>query len=405
MCLFPRAVEPGTVPYRHGMTEFSCGHCPECLKKKSSYWALLSQAYVADGHNAIMVTLTYDQYQHDKNGKIVRDKLGFPLELPPDTTIRLSVHDIQVFIKRLRRRFPDLKYICAGEYGEHTGRAHYHLMLFDVCFSDAVFYKKSKRGNRIYTSATLSKIWSHGICTIDCLCANAACASYCTKYTAKQRGADDTFITASRDIGMRWLSEHFSVRGYSFGGVTYPVPRVIWQRRLSARYDVSFRYVSPQREDFATYRRDPVNGRFCRAFLSRPSAIRLFRARRFRDRDPEYQEYIQIMRSLADYKKSIQQRASIRVAALPNDKFVFYKGLAFRELNKPFDWRVAPGKSVSPVLSELRLSRRLALLGIRLRPEFAVSPSCRLTANDRYEPNPFDNSEFFSEKPLTYLLE
>ena len=58
------------------------------------------------------VTLTYDD-EH----------------LPGDQC--LDHRDFQLFMKRLRKRFPSRFFMC-GEYGGLNGRPHYHSILFGV---------------------------------------------------------------------------------------------------------------------------------------------------------------------------------------------------------------------------------------------------------------------------------
>lgn len=52
--------------------------------------------------------------------------------LPGDRSV--SVRELQLFLKRLRKRVAPVKvrYFAVGEYGEHTWRPHYHLAVFGV---------------------------------------------------------------------------------------------------------------------------------------------------------------------------------------------------------------------------------------------------------------------------------
>lgn len=199
-------------------------------------------------HNiGMMVTLTYDQYERDENGRIIGEK-------PPDTR-ELSKRDCQLFIKRLRKHYPDrtLKYICGAEYGKRTGRSHYHFVIFGVVFEDITPYKKSKRGNQIYLSQILKTLWGNGICTVDTININTAVAKYCTKYCAKANGADDTFMLFSRGIGERALVEALETprkcgnrvvidrKGryrYIIEGQAYPIPRTVLKNFLERKYNI-----------------------------------------------------------------------------------------------------------------------------------------------------------------------
>lgn len=171
----------------------------------------------------MMITLTYDTYKYDSRGNIIGENI-------PDRDLHVSKAHAQRFIKRLRWSFPDkkLSYIATGEYGKKTHRAHYHFLIFGMCFDDLRYYKKSKRGNIIYKSPTLEKIWSGdkehngGICTVDCINPSVAVARYCTKYCAKDSGVDDTFMLFSHGIGETMLRKLFNGKNYILDGKEFP---------------------------------------------------------------------------------------------------------------------------------------------------------------------------------------
>lgn len=232
MCLFNYANNSiKGKAYKRGITHFECGGCPECLAKRSRAWCLRAcmEAKVSQG---MMLTLTYDDYERDKQGNIIGEK--------PADTRELSKRDCQLFIKRLRKHFNGrkLKYIIGAEHGKRTGRSHYHCVIFGVQFNDCHYYKKSKRGNVIYKSPTLDKIWGNGICTVDSMNINASIARYCTKYCAKDNGADDTFMLFSRGIGNEMLVEKFNGLWYMIEGRKYPIPRQIWQKFIENKYNI-----------------------------------------------------------------------------------------------------------------------------------------------------------------------
>lgn len=230
MCMFPRGVLPGTAAYKNGITEFECGVCPECLSKRANAWALRAYAESQTCGEGMMLTLTYDTYIHDsRTGKIIGERVS---------DLSCNKKDVQDFIKRLRKYFAPqkLKYIACAEYGKRTHRAHYHMLVFGVRFNDCVKYKKSKRGNIIRKSATLDKLWKHGICTVDKLDISAAAARYCTKYAAKDTRADDTFMLFSRDIGTQWLMDNFNGLSYQVDGRLFPVPKTIFNKQVEKHF-------------------------------------------------------------------------------------------------------------------------------------------------------------------------
>lgn len=244
MCFFPRQnTQFNKKAYKKGIHEYKCGYCPECLADKSRVWALRCVAE-AKYNPGMMLTLTYDTYKRDDKGNIIGENLNL-----------CGVHkeDCQKFIKRLRYYYPnnDIKYMIAAEFGTRTGRPHYHALIFGLQFDDCVPYKKSKRGNMIYRSSTLEKIWNNGICTVDSLNLSASTARYCTKYCAKLGGVNDTFMLFSQGIGKKWLMDNFNGKSYWIDGREYSIPRFIWNEYIEKKYDMQgySRYVNGFNED------------------------------------------------------------------------------------------------------------------------------------------------------------
>lgn len=90
-----------------------CGKCPHCRKQRANEWAtrLLHESFSHD--KSAFVTLTYDDRYAPAS---------------------VSKRALQLFFKRLRKRLPDreIKYYACGEYGEKTGRPHYHAIIFGI---------------------------------------------------------------------------------------------------------------------------------------------------------------------------------------------------------------------------------------------------------------------------------
>ncbi len=310
MCLFPRYVNPNSAAAKKGIKSFNCGCCPECMKKQASPWALRA-TYEAQNVPTCMVTLTYDQTIHDGFGRVIGERVD---------TRALCKRDAQLFIKRLRKHFSDrkLKYILTAERGSRTDRAHYHAILFNVQFDDLVFHKRSKRGNVIYRSKTLTDIWHNGICTVDSVNITAAVARYCTKYCAKDsRGADGTFMLFSHGIGEEGLLRDFNGKSYMLEGVEYPVPRLIWQRYIVDKYgdenpDCSPKYVN-LRSDCENYD-EFMHAKVCRDVYQR-----------IRDDDSLYQSYRAYWQRKVEEREKFLPSEFDRILALPDDKYHYYK--------------------------------------------------------------------------------
>jgi hypothetical protein len=144
-----------------------CGQCIGCRLQRSQEWALrcVHEASLYDDN--CFITLTYN-----------------PENLPPDGGLRKR--DFQLFMKRLRRAFPERKirfYHC-GEYGDRNNRPHYHAILFNFNFDDWTYLFDSPSGSEIYTSPTLERIWGLGFVTVGTV--NMESAAYVARYCVKK---------------------------------------------------------------------------------------------------------------------------------------------------------------------------------------------------------------------------
>lgn len=96
-----------------------CGKCAFCIKKTIDAWCLRLGHEMEISSSAFFLTLTYDN-EH----------------LPPGE--ELSKRDLQLFIKRLRKVNPGIRYFAIGEYGSEKGRPHYHAVIFNLVNLDLI---------------------------------------------------------------------------------------------------------------------------------------------------------------------------------------------------------------------------------------------------------------------------
>lgn len=88
-------------------------------------------------------------------------------------------------MKRLRKRYSaPIRFFHCGEYGESTGRPHYHALLFNVEFPDQVLHSINN-DNRLYTSPSLTEIWGLGHATFGSVTFESA--AYVARYCVKKR--------------------------------------------------------------------------------------------------------------------------------------------------------------------------------------------------------------------------
>lgn len=104
-------------------TVVPCGYCGNCVRRKQQDWLQRLQVENFHSFSSHFVTLTYSDAHLPYFGG----------------SCQLNMSDTQKFLKRLRK-FQDglfdglepIRYYLVGEYGERTGRAHYHVLFFNL---------------------------------------------------------------------------------------------------------------------------------------------------------------------------------------------------------------------------------------------------------------------------------
>lgn len=108
-----------------------CGKCAFCIKKVIDSWCVRLQHEMEVSSSAFFLTLTYND-EHLPEGA------------------ELSKRDLQLFIKRLRKKNPGIRYFAVGEYGTEGGRPHYHVILFNLIDLELVTSSwRDNEGNEI----------------------------------------------------------------------------------------------------------------------------------------------------------------------------------------------------------------------------------------------------------------
>lgn len=144
------------VARRDQYVQVPCGQCLGCRLDYSRQWANRLMLELEYHDSAYFVTLTYDEdhapvhwYSDPATGEAF-------------SSLSLEPRDVELFLKRLRKKFKDdkIRYYIAGEYGETTFRPHYHAIIFGLHLSDLVPYKRSTQGFQYFTSESLTRVWS-----------------------------------------------------------------------------------------------------------------------------------------------------------------------------------------------------------------------------------------------------
>lgn len=154
-----------------------CGQCEYCLKKRQRDWVMRCSWEARKHPYNWIVTLTYaDEW----------------LTFTEKGNATLNKRDFQLFMKRLRKRYPDdkIRYLVRGEYGGMFGRPHMHLILFGfkACSVEEVGFR-------------LSDEWHYGGVYVDTYSDRAV--QYVTSYILK---ADDLSVYNDPDLVLPFIN-------------------------------------------------------------------------------------------------------------------------------------------------------------------------------------------------------
>lgn len=256
-----------------------CGKCIGCKMDRSKEWSVRLMLERMYHEKACFITLTYN----DENVPIVdmqREGIdrGYNKIVTVNSNMTLKKEDLQLFMKRLRKRFePEkLRFFACGEYGTLNNRPHYHLILFGEDFEfDRQIHALTDDGYVQYRSSTLEKIWDYGY-SIICECNMNTCA-YVARYCVKKLhshnmdyqtfGMVPEFNTMSRrpGIGYDWFKEHYEEvypDGYIYmsnnkGGQKCLPPRY-FDKLLEEEDESLHKYVKDMRHDLGEKRREVI---------------------------------------------------------------------------------------------------------------------------------------------------
>ena len=142
-----------------------CGQCIGCRLEYSRRWAVRCMHEASLHRDNAFITLTYSDEHLPPFGSL--DRAAFPK-----------------FMKRLRKRTDvRVRYYHCGEYGEVSGRPHYHALLFGFNFADRVQWTV-RNGIPVHRSALLERLWPFGLSEIGTVTFESA--AYCARYVVKK---------------------------------------------------------------------------------------------------------------------------------------------------------------------------------------------------------------------------
>lgn len=188
---------PKGADLQYGTFQLPCGKCISCRLEYARQWAVRCVHEAQMHEENCFITLTYS----DEN-------LSSP---------KLQYSDFQLFMKKLRKLTNrKIGFFVTGEYGDKTKRPHWHAIIFNWSPSDGKYFRSNKRGDRIFQSRTLERLWGNGHVEIGSVTFESA--GYCARYAAKKLGhgsdGDHDFEPISRKsnrnaIGKSWLERYW----------------------------------------------------------------------------------------------------------------------------------------------------------------------------------------------------
>lgn len=187
--------------------QLPCGKCISCRLERARETAVRcvheAQMYEANS----FITLTYSEENLSSS--------------------RLIYRDFQLFIKRLRKHIYETSLVedqeknrigvfVTGEYGDKKKRPHWHAIVFNWRPSDLEHKYTNDRGDQVYTSSTLAKLWPQGISEVGSVTFESA--GYVARYASKKlihgKDGEHDYEPISRRsckqaIGKKWLEKYW----------------------------------------------------------------------------------------------------------------------------------------------------------------------------------------------------
>lgn len=189
-----------------------CGKCIACRIKRREEWTLRLSHELENWKEACFLTLTYNE---------------------DSCPLQLQKRDLQLFMKRLRKYLgkKKIKYYGVGEYGDTTSRPHYHIIVFGYNPPVTRYLQKTR-----YISDEVSKLWTHGIHTIDKV--NKTTIRYVAKYVQKDNSTEtwrqEKFALMSKGLGLKFLEKEkekiIHNKGFTVNGNHVSLPRYYWNK-------------------------------------------------------------------------------------------------------------------------------------------------------------------------------
>ena len=222
-----------------------CRKCIPCLLNMSREKAVRALHEAQTREDSIFLTLTYNDDSLPSDGG-----LNYP--------------DFQLFMRKLRKQalregnLERVSYMVTGEFGEETKRPHWHALIFGYRPNDATHQYTNQRGDYVFTSRTIEKLWGHGFINFGQLTLESA--SYVARYGAKALGHKGNqkykpkHVTSCRPgLGKKWIEKYYQQtfdHGYVYvNGQKFTIPRYYEDWCKEHQPEVHLKYITGKKQE------------------------------------------------------------------------------------------------------------------------------------------------------------
>lgn len=160
-----------------------CGKCLGCRSDRRRDWGTRLYHESLLHRRSAFLTITYSDDHVPADHKLNPDHLRDFL-----SEVRTFIHkrDRKLSIPRDRK----VGWYAVGEYGETTGRPHYHAVLFGEDFLEDATFMREEGESLLYRSPILGALWGKGF--VDVGRVNPGSCNYVAKYVSKKVDDPDT---------------------------------------------------------------------------------------------------------------------------------------------------------------------------------------------------------------------
>ena len=259
--------------------QFECRRCLPCRLNLAREKAIRCLHEAKMHEDNIFLTLTYNDeslasdrliYDHFKIFMdSLRTKAARDLKKEMDKALKPTGQKCSM---KQARKLSYIPFMVTGEYGDETKRPHWHAIIFNYSPKDKKFLYTSDRGDKVYNSEEIAKLWNKG--HIEFGSVTMESAGYVARYAAKKlaHGKDDEHNyhpihkTSSRHaIGKTWLEKYWQTDCFNQGFILgpapehnkYSIPRYYWEW-LEENHPKDFKVFKQMKDEKYLQKKDKI---------------------------------------------------------------------------------------------------------------------------------------------------